>query len=213
MMGISCLALFLMCSSDLVAGHSAASRSSASPNQKVLPPISIVVVASPDIKESLVDRVVDEVVAIWGPTGIRFDWCRITSNDVALTRRITVIIDDQLKDSAEWQGALGWIPFTTSGPAASIHLSRASAEALILRTPGVRDTTRVGHEILVGRALGRALSHELGHYLLKSKVHTAHGLMRAIWRSDELLGVERRGFELTTEQRAAADEFPARRAG
>jgi len=43
------------------------------------------------------------------------------------------------------------------------------------------------HERLIGRALGRAFSHELGHYILKSKGHTSQGLMRATWPSEQLL--------------------------
>ena len=35
-------------------------------------------------------------------------------------------------------------------------------------------------ETLLARAMGRALAHELGHYLLASKVHTEHGLMKAV---------------------------------
>lgn len=31
-------------------------------------------------------------------------------------------------------------------------------------------------EILLSRAMGRALAHEMGHYLLASKVHTMSGL-------------------------------------
>jgi hypothetical protein len=119
---------------------------------------------------------------------------------------MTVTIDDDRKEFGE--GALGWIPFTADGPAPSIRLSRANAEALIRRTPGVTDATIVQHEILIGRALGRALSHELGHYLLKSKVHTPHGLMRATWTSDELFSNDRRGFELTAKQRAATEHLP-----
>jgi hypothetical protein len=108
---------------------------------------------------------------------------------------------------------LGWILFTADGPASSIGLSRANAEALIRQMPGVTGATIVGHEILIGRALGRALSHEIGHYLLKSKLHSPHGLMRANWPSDELLSNDRRGFTLTAEQRAAVEHLPTGRAG
>ena len=186
-------------------------RSRASLDGKVPSAISVDVFAPPDVTEALVIRVFDEAKAIWGPTGIALDWHRITSKDMAAPWHVTVTIDDDEKDVARRPGALGWIPFTAYGPAPSIRLSRANAEALIRRTPGVTDRTIVGNEILIGRALGRALSHELGHYLLKSKVHTPHGLMRANWPSDELLSTDRRGFELTAEQRAAAE--PSNRAG
>ncbi len=117
-------------------------------------------------------------------------------------------IDDQRRVTPDRQNALSWIPFTPNGPAPSIHLSRANVEALIRGATGVGDATVIGHEILVGRALGRALSHELGHYLLKSKLHTPHGLMRATWRSDELLAIDRRGFELDAEQRITVEHLP-----
>ncbi len=188
-------------------------RSRASLDGRVPSAISVGVFGPPDVTEALVIRVFDEANAIWGPTGIALDWHRITSKNMAVPWHVTVTIDDDRKDVAGRRGALGWIPFTTHGPAPSIHLSRINAEALIRRTPGVTDATILGHEVLIGRALGRALSHELGHYLLKSKVHTPHGLMRATWSSDELLSSDRRGFELTAEQRAAAEHLPIGRAG
>src|SRR5206468_11336217 len=65
--------------------------------------------------------------------------------------------------TVRWQAALGWITFPADGPDPSIHLSRTSAEDLLLRTAGLSDTTIVTHEMSIGPALGRALSHELCH--------------------------------------------------
>ena len=100
-------------------------------------------------------------------------------------------------------GALGWLTFTNDSPDRAIHLSRASAEGLLGRTPGVLDTTVASHEILLGRALGRALAHEFGHYLLRPKAHGTGGLMRAAWTSEEFFAFNGKGFELTPQQRAA----------
>ena len=72
------------------------------------------------------------------------------------------------------------------------------------RTTGLNAATFAAREILVGRALGRALAHELGHYFLKSKIHTASGLMRSAWASNEFFGARPDGFELTREQQAMA---------
>jgi hypothetical protein len=183
-------------------------RSRASLDGKVPSAISVDVFAPPDVTEALVIRVFDEARAIWGPTGIALDWHRLTSKDKAAPWHVTVTIEDGPQDVAGRPGALGWIPFTAYGPAPSIRLSRGNAEALIRRTPGVTDRTIVGNETLIGRALGRALSHELGHYLLKSRVHTPHGLMRATWPAEELFSIDGRGFELTAEQCAAAEHLP-----
>jgi len=50
---------------------------------------------------------------------------------------------------------------------------------------------------LVGRALGRVLAHELGHYLLASRSHARTGLMRPEFRADQLIGLSRNGFALS----------------
>ena len=42
-------------------------------------------------------------------------------------------------------------------------------------------------DLFFGRALGRALAHEIGHYLLGTANHSAHGLMRAQFTPEDLL--------------------------
>jgi hypothetical protein len=57
-------------------------------------------------------------------------------------------------------------------------------------------------EEVVGRTLGRALAHELGHFLLRWMHHSAIGLMRAEHHSSELADSRRNGFFLTTVEEA-----------
>ena len=56
-------------------------------------------------------------------------------------------------------------------------------------------------DVLLGRVLGRALAHELGHYLLRSGRHTRRGLMRGDRTIQEFLSAGRRGFEVDAAQR------------
>ena len=83
-------------------------------------------------------------------------------------------------------------------PATTLTIDVAAVTATVTRVrlggrlfeqwpPAWRDT-------LVGRALGRVLAHEIGHYLLASRVHTPDGLMRAAFGGDELLRPGRGGF-------------------
>lgn len=197
-----CVTLVLTCTRGAI-GNLDAARPPSSLDGSVVPRITVVVFA-PDVKVSLVNRICAETEAIWAPAGITFDWHRISAKDEAAASQLEVTIDDRRKGLPERQVALGWITFTAEGPERSIHLSRSSAEDLLLSTPGVNDKTIAAHETLLGRALGRALSHEIGHYLLQSKVHTPHGLMRAIRPSEEFFGIRRDEFELTAEERNAA---------
>src|SRR5258708_37039209 len=58
-------------------------------------------------------------------------------------------------------------------------------------------------QLLLGRAMGRALAHEMGHYLLSSKAHTATGLMRARITATEFFGNDPRRFQLDNAQRSS----------
>jgi hypothetical protein len=53
----------------------------------------------------------------------------------------------------------------------------------------------------LGRAMGRALAHELGHYLLASKTHTPHGLMQASHTASAFFETDRRAFAIDTDER------------
>jgi len=143
-------------------------------------PIAVAVVAPRDVTDSLVNRICAEAAAIWAPAGIVYVWNRDASKDEAHRLAIEVTIDDRQVPAGR-DSALGWLTFASNHPDRFIHLSRASAERLARGTPGLSDSTVTSHEALIGRALGRALAHELGHYIFRSKVHAPRGLMRAAW--------------------------------
>ena len=166
-------------------------------------PITVAVVPSPDVTDSLVKRISAEAEAIWAPAGIALEWNRDASKDDARRVVIEVTIDDRPAPVGR-DGALGWLTFTRDRPDRCIHLSRASAEDLLRRKPSPNDATITSHEAAIGRALGRALAHELGHYALRSKVHTRRGLMRALWPSEQTFAPFRDGFELTSQERLTA---------
>jgi len=166
-------------------------------------PIAVAVIAPRDITDSLVNRICAEAGAIWAPAGIALQWNRDGATHEARGLTLEVTIDDRPTPAGR-DGALGWVTFTSDRPEHFIHLSRVSAEDLLHSTPGLNDATIASHEALIGRALGRALAHELGHYILRSKVHAGRGLMRATWTSDQTFAVIREGFELSSQERATA---------
>jgi hypothetical protein len=172
----------------------------ARPTAQTLP---VAIIAPLNVTDSLVRRICVEADGIWQPAGVVFDCHRIQSDQDANGWPLTVTIDDR-EARLEPDKALGWIPFTNGAPERSIFLSQANAEELVRLTPGLPNVTVLSHEILIGRALGRALAHEVGHYLLRSKVHTTHGLMRTGRAGDEFLALSRDGFELSPEQWSAA---------
>jgi hypothetical protein len=94
---------------------------------------------------------------------------------------------------------LGAIVFDhDNAPATTLTIDVAAVTAILagVRLGGrpIDQWPRAGRDGLVGRALGRVLAHEIGHYLLASRVHSSTGLMRAAFDGDELARPGRGGF-------------------
>lgn len=90
-----------------------------------------------------------------------------------------VITDRQLAGADD---GLGWIEFVNGEPERTITVSTGVATRLMeaatwAERPFMAWPVRLRHDFIM-RAIGRSIAHEIGHYLLRSKVHTPTGLMR-----------------------------------
>jgi hypothetical protein len=155
---------------------------------------------------SLVAPALTEADAIWRAAELalelRNDSCSV-SNAV---QPVHVLIDDETKCSAPGEWVLGWIEFTASNvPVPRIVVSRATVERLLDRQCRVCARRGPRRHELIARALGRAVAHEIGHYLLRSRAHASRGLMRAAHPPAHFFDEWRRGFTVSAaEARAAA---------
>jgi hypothetical protein len=169
------------------------------------PPIGITVTTAPHVSERLVTMILAETDAIWRPAGLTFAWQRGVSSATPTMLRVT--IDDQQRPPTRGDLALGWIVFNDgSSPEPSIHLSYASAFEYMTKARGVVGFVErmpvLERDTYMARALGRALAHELGHYLLASKTHTSDGLMSTRRSATELFGSSRHRFAISPAERA-----------
>jgi hypothetical protein len=176
-----------------------------------LPSVTITVHTAPKISPVIIDRTLEEASAIWRPTGVTFKWQKAApvqaeANPPRPTRP-RVLIDDKRGTPRGAASPMGWVNFVDDEPDGDIHISHANAERFVLTVGGIdgsaRRMTPAERFLLVGRTLGRALAHEIGHYLLKSREHTTNGLMKGRRTVQEFIDNERRGFDVDTAQRAA----------
>jgi hypothetical protein len=100
---------------------------------------------------------------------------------------------------------LGWIRFDDDGPAREIYVSYRNAVDYMNGSEGVvgiaSQLTLLERETYLARAMGRALAHELGHFLMASKEHTRRGLMQATHTASDFFDPQRRGFAIDASQR------------
>jgi hypothetical protein len=182
-----------------------------------VPPVVVRVVEVPGVPPTLVSRILGETDAIWRAAGVAFLWQRGEREAVPFSRTadtgpwlppitLRVIIGHDQGAARDQRTPLGWIVFDDEhAPQHEIYLSYKNAKQLMYTARpvvGVVDQMPIlQREILLARAMGRALAHELGHYLLASKVHTKRGLLQASRTAAELFGIDRRGFRIEASQR------------
>jgi hypothetical protein len=86
---------------------------------------------------------------------------------------------------------LGWIEFVNGEPRSTITVS-VSAIARLARDGRWRGKPigawpPIMARVFLRRALARAVAHEVGHYLLRSRTHAPAGLMRAKLTIDDIM--------------------------
>jgi hypothetical protein len=173
------------------------------------PRIPICVAVAPSVPSRILKPALNEADAIWRSAGVAIEW-HVTTCDRDSPSRLSVQIGDEPapSSSSKSRRVLGWIIFTAPGvPMPRIIVSQAAVAQLMNGQDQYRDEPITLRDIRLSRAIGRALAHEIGHYLLRSSVHPPAGLMRATHSSNDLFALNRSGFDLTPEEgRIAAHE-------
>jgi hypothetical protein len=169
------------------------------------------VIAAVDISQSLVSATLREADAIWRAAGFRFIWER---GSQVTNASLQVVIGGGVSPSERLM-PLAWIGFDDDGaPKRMVYVSHANAAAYLANsreTVGlVEMMTVLQRETYLGRAMGRSLAHEIGHFLLASRTHARKGLMRATHGSTEFFMAERHAFAIdSSERKQMAARFAA----
>jgi len=166
--------------------------------------LTINVFAASDISPTMVSRALDETASIWRAAGVEFVWKRAPASPTPAA--LSVVIGHDVRPVREGALALGWIYFDESTPGQRLYISYTNVQQLMRESVGaigvVDHMPIFEREVLMARAIGRALAHELGHYFLASKEHTKNGLMKAHRTAVEFFGPDHRPFKLDGAQRS-----------
>ena len=146
-----------------------------------------------------------EALRPWLSAGAVVDWSEVPARPAHLGGGVdlyvtTVAGDVSGEPSPPPDQPLASIRFADETPTTQITVY---AGAVARRLDQVSlDDRRVGdrplrfRDRLLGRVLGRAVAHELGHFLLASKTHTPTGLMRAGHRLENMMALVDRDSQL-----------------
>jgi hypothetical protein len=154
-----------------------------------------------------------EVNRIWAPYGVTIEGmsepCKTPGDGPVLKVRVRKM--ENVRPAGIPRGTLGNIYFVAGRPTPLIDLWADQAMRVmggnhIGFDQGLSDP-RIRQEI--GRLLGRSLAHELGHYLLGSRVHTEEGLMRRVYDNKDGKASTPGRFSLDEAQVAAVEQTVA----
>jgi hypothetical protein len=179
-----------------------------------MPPMIVTVTSVPGMSQPLVNALLDEAATIWRAAGVSFVWRRATPEKAPAAPSATapspntlrLTIGDNRGVGSQGHLPLGWIVFDDATvPAQEIYLSFSNAQSMLYLARGVVGVVDqmplAQRDTLLARAMGRALAHELGHYLLASKIHTPSGLMKATLSATELFMATGAGLRIEPAQR------------
>jgi len=162
---------------------------------------------------------VAEANLLWSRYGVAIDLA-VPGGAAGDSEILTVVVVEtpQSPAAGKWRRPLGAVTFDPNGtpaPVITVFLAdilRFVSGARVLGAfewqwpPTMRDE-------IIGRALGRVLAHEIGHYVLRSPRHADAGLMKPVHFGDALVGHRRHGFALSKAEAARIAPSQSARAG
>jgi hypothetical protein len=163
----------------------------------------VLLTVSPQLPAIARATLIEEADALWARAGVRLVWRngaeRVTEADRAL--RVLVIPRPASSPSARPDYALGEL-LSFGPPNALAVVSIDQIQQLLKSSPTSSTMPPSLQASRIGIVIGRAVAHEIGHYLLNSRAHAHRGLMRATFDVRELLDRRQGIFELDDDSKA-----------
>ena len=152
---------------------------------------------TPDLSGAARGALIAEAERIWRREGVKLTW-PTASVDESAPLRILVITRREAAKGGNERWAVGELVPQTGQRALAIA-SIAAAERVLAEADARRLQlleSRESGDYRLGLVLGRAVAHEIGHYLLGTATHADRGLMRASIDAREFADPGARTFTL-----------------
>ncbi len=187
----------------LTGGGHALRAEEANPRPRPQMYVEILLTTSDTLSSSARAALVRETESIWVRHGVGIHWLPPNDPRPPGQDRMRALIVQRRSIPAEKGGfAIGEFIGSTGGhPIAFVSIE--DAQRLVTWTRGSIGYDAIGlDERRLGVTLGRALAHEIGHFLLRTKTHARSGLMRSEFRASEFTDLRDGTFALDRDAAA-----------
>lgn len=160
------------------------------------------------LSASDLDNVVGEVREIWGTVGVTVTAGRFADPVPAAAMVLSLRLVGARHTDSEGRPVLAWVNVESlSEVVPTAFVSVATVRDVLAAAPyrgkPLNQRPRSLLERFVTRAIGRAVAHELGHYLL-ARGHDHDGLMRPRYSIDDLMSDSNASFRVSSAAAAVA---------
>lgn len=171
----------------------------ASPNWTIL---HLRLTASKELSGVSQKALINETESIWRDANVRLHWLAAESGDdaprslrILVTRRAAIVTDSHRWPVGELLRFEDSSAIALASIGSALRIVQEHPELPLLDLPFMRQHT-------LGVVLGRAIAHEIGHYLLQTNDHSSSGLMRASIDAREFADLRSGSFRLDPESQA-----------
>ena len=159
------------------------------------------------------EEMMRETVQLWRAAGVDVSWSPFPKGNIAelpeIERshpRVSVIVTPDMPEGLSgcpYVHVMASILFVGGKPTNLIAAYPSQVQRLLdavvrMEDRAAGDRPAALRQRLMGRVLGRAIAHELGHFLFGSADHAPDGLMRAKHRLDDLTSPFTRAFRVVS---------------
>jgi hypothetical protein len=165
-------------------------------------------VPAPGIDEAVTAKAQEEIEIIWRRYGVTIVWAPHWSPASGAMMPDLFIQFVEGPAPTKNNNAIAWIPFANGVPLPYARVSRPAAMRLLVTKAWFDDRRLVDQSpdiqvAALGRIVGRALAHEIGHFLIAKPGHAKNGLMRAAIDPTTLTHPGREYFKLERDDERA----------
>lgn len=172
---------------------------SAPPNPTVL---DLRLTVSKELPRVSQKALINESEAIWRAANVQLRWLKggtVTETDrplrILVTHRVVTATGTHRWPVGELLRFEDRTAIAMASITGALRIVQGSPVLPLFELPAMRQYT-------LGIVLGRAVAHEIGHYLLQTNEHTEYGLMRASIDAREFADLRTGGFSLDRESQA-----------
>jgi hypothetical protein len=167
--------------------------------------LAITVATPPDlVTPALASAAAAEASAVWRQSGLEIEWS-IGDRPGWTPEAPMLYVLFSPRCTGETANALplASIDFINGEPLHRIIVCRDEVDLVAAKaTPGWSTLPAQARDDIVARVMGRAVAHEIGHYLF-GRAHTARGLMRARHSAAEFCAADLTPFAISPPTRVA----------